>query len=651
MAIGTSLGAYYDTDLHHQAGVENNVIDPDTTPDLGTRDQNVQTPKNTTKTQSSTASTMPVGGSTEPAGAFKSETGTTLPADPSIAKSDYDYDSWQKANPGVEMLPGQHYPDTYKLPNHMTFSDESMYHGGDNRGGHWGTDEQGKDTFTPGPTNLEHHSMGELRDYFKRVEPDAKLLPPDISDVPHHDWVESLFSHAKEAFKLPGEVFGGKVDPTSVQGIEKAADLAGLMVTGPAPVAAKMADGTLGSFMGVRSKTFDRAALNEAQEMKAKALHSDDIWVKTHTFEGAEGRWRQEIPDDKATLRDSAFDKTITPGKPDTSGGGWTGTGGTEDLETVSLKRRSIPSLSDMLLGKYDSMVKPLDLERTLDHPELFKAYPELRGIKVEPFPYKTSNYGMYSPGNRTMYLADNLHPEMAKSVLLHETQHAIQDIEGFARGGSKQEFMSPEFVKQDKMLNQEIDKHLDKIGLSSEAKESILDRINTTPEELKNELSKVIQKTDNPSYIKLNKILDAKIAVNKVHEQAFEQYQRLMGEVESRNVQARMNMENFRRQYTPPQMTEDRPRFSQINADNVRSGYSASERSIIPFRQRTANDNMKDFPVYGGISDVEQLARKFAESDNGKGSWDRIGGGGQEHYWRDAERALKKPRPKDWDK
>lgn len=38
----------------------------------------------------------------------------------------------------------------------------------------------------------------------------------------------------------------------------------------------------------------------------------------------------------------------------------------------------------------------------------------------------------------------------------------------------------------------------------------------------------------------------------------------------------------------------------------------------------------------------VEKRARELGEAENGAGSWDRIGGGGQEHYYRDARRELR---------
>lgn len=102
---------------------------------------------------------------------------------------DYDYQSFFKANPDAKMSPGQHYPDTYKKPNHPTFSDESQYNGigywnpktgneDKTQGGHWDKDDEGHDTFTPGKTNFDHHSVEELQEYFKRVEPKAKLLLP-----------------------------------------------------------------------------------------------------------------------------------------------------------------------------------------------------------------------------------------------------------------------------------------------------------------------------------------------------------------------------------------------------------------------------------------------------------------------------------------
>lgn len=158
MGIGTSLGAFYDDEFHYQQS-QHDPKKYDTNDNIERTPNDVQTGKALDAAE------------TDPS------TGMGLEVNLSLGdrSNDYDYDSWQAANPGVEMAPGQHYPDTYKLPNHMTFSDESIYNKDGAEGGHWGL-EDGKDTFTPGKTNLENHSPDELRDYFKRVEPDTKLI-------------------------------------------------------------------------------------------------------------------------------------------------------------------------------------------------------------------------------------------------------------------------------------------------------------------------------------------------------------------------------------------------------------------------------------------------------------------------------------------
>ncbi len=95
-----------------------------------------------------------------------------------VGNDNYDYDlrGWWKANPGVD-LSGAHLTDTYKKPNHPTFSDQSQYHGVDGyQGGSWGKTDGGSWSFTPGSTNF--FSAPELGDYFKRVEPTNQLILP-----------------------------------------------------------------------------------------------------------------------------------------------------------------------------------------------------------------------------------------------------------------------------------------------------------------------------------------------------------------------------------------------------------------------------------------------------------------------------------------
>jgi hypothetical protein len=111
-----------------------------------------------------------------PAPSGYAEGGTPPVGEPAIVGEhpDYDYEGARAA--GVAPAANGHWPDTYKLPNHMTFSDESI-HNYDGGAGHW-EQAEGRWFFTPGPTNLKHHSIDELRAYFKRVEPDSTLIDP-----------------------------------------------------------------------------------------------------------------------------------------------------------------------------------------------------------------------------------------------------------------------------------------------------------------------------------------------------------------------------------------------------------------------------------------------------------------------------------------
>lgn len=94
-----------------------------------------------------------------------------------MSRDAYDYDmrGFWKGEGGPDMGAGQHFPDTYKKPNHPTFSNQSKYSPADGlAGGVWSTIE-GKDYFSPGMANLKHWSAGELRDYFDKYGDGAVL--------------------------------------------------------------------------------------------------------------------------------------------------------------------------------------------------------------------------------------------------------------------------------------------------------------------------------------------------------------------------------------------------------------------------------------------------------------------------------------------
>lgn len=95
---------------------------------------------------------------------------------------DYDLRGAFKADVKPEAERG-HLPDTFKKPNHPTFSDQSQYSKGDTIGGQW-LEKDGKTAFVPSEHNLKQTPPDKLREYFNRVEPDVILvLPPTPSRV------------------------------------------------------------------------------------------------------------------------------------------------------------------------------------------------------------------------------------------------------------------------------------------------------------------------------------------------------------------------------------------------------------------------------------------------------------------------------------
>lgn len=93
-------------------------------------------------------------------------------------KDVYDYDMRGFWKDGNQFAENGHGADTYKKPNHPTFSDQSKYHGVNGAfGGTW-TEKDGEVSFTPSVTNLRNMPSAELQKYFDKYEPGVKLNLP-----------------------------------------------------------------------------------------------------------------------------------------------------------------------------------------------------------------------------------------------------------------------------------------------------------------------------------------------------------------------------------------------------------------------------------------------------------------------------------------
>ena len=100
---------------------------------------------------------------------------------PDYQRNTRDYDMQGAFKAGLGKSANGHFPDTFKKPNHPTFSTESQYSGVEgNMGGTWSPLPGGKWAFAPAASGIKKPLWDEaaLREYFARNEPDATLNYP-----------------------------------------------------------------------------------------------------------------------------------------------------------------------------------------------------------------------------------------------------------------------------------------------------------------------------------------------------------------------------------------------------------------------------------------------------------------------------------------
>ncbi len=102
-------------------------------------------------------------------------------------REDPTYDTRAAFEAGIKPSARGHLNDEFKLPNHPTFSDESVHNGeGGKQGGKWiqtgGATAQNPDgvwTFKASPWNLQNMSKSALKTYFDHTEPGMTIIFPD----------------------------------------------------------------------------------------------------------------------------------------------------------------------------------------------------------------------------------------------------------------------------------------------------------------------------------------------------------------------------------------------------------------------------------------------------------------------------------------
>lgn len=250
-----------------------------------------------------------------------------------------------------------------------------------------------------------------------------------------------------------------------------------------------------------------------------------------------------------------------------------------EKLRLDVLDKR-IAELEDVADNKNNLLLPDI-----LDHPSLYKEYPDLKNVKIKFTSYDAMfGRGSYNDADNVLSVSKNIldDKDEAKSTILHEIQHAIQQKEGFARGGSPMQFKDKRVPAKLKdvafrrsMEIKKVELILKEHGYSDLIKsDSPLALINIS----KPEIQKAIKNINDP---KLDALVQSIIEANKklnAYPDAFHQYLRLAGETESRNVQHRMKMTPAEREATVFNDTFDTPIKDQIVKYDSKTSSSIEE-------------------------------------------------------------------------
>lgn len=253
---------------------------------------------------------------------------------------------------------------------------------------------------------------------------------------------------------------------------------------------------------------------------------------------GADGKWRYEVGD--VILSDAWFDRNL---KTDDSGSG-------------------------SFLGTLADIV-PADL---------LTAYPALRNmpidIRVSP---SLGRAGAYSIEGIEIFSPDI---SGVNSLLNHEIQHAIQEQEGFARGGSPAEMRDMAIAQvQEQLASLE---RGDEIRMLMEMEDgTFFDEVPADLRPIFEAKLEELRQTITPDEVAQYRELAAGMDYESVSEAAFDLYSRLMGEVEARNVQTRMGMTMEERLSSLASETEDVARRDQIFLEHAaRSAMMAQDEA-----------------------------------------------------------------------
>jgi len=287
------------------------------------------------------------------------------------------------------------------------------------------------------------------------------------------------------------------------------------------------------AYAGPESRTADLTALDIASQMNQRGKSAGEIRRDTGWFLGPDDKWRYEIDDSKAKIKNIKVDSL-----------------GIGERHTT--------------------------LSEIFEHKELFKAYPELKNTLINIMIDKN----MQNPGGSFTPGLFDLEPQIdirgknikeAKEHLIHEIQHSIQGIEGFARGGSpksekeilQQHFVSASirFEQAEKIRNSKEFQDEQARYVASKMTHKDLETRNNSP--MHKEFYQAMDDLKQRGFdINNSQTRDAlrRCDMGVLPDKAFKQYLHLAGEIEARDVATRAEFDEQARMMVTPYATQGIP-------------------------------------------------------------------------------------------
>ena len=408
------------------------------------------------------------------------------------------------------------------------------------------------DWVTPSKKYAEMHGTNRLEGKYRIIEDEVPANQlwwdgNDANEFGFDDGKEYKYKNAKNNRKLNDLVTyddKGDVIPPSKRFNSRKSDVRFMFAGEKGAAEADKAEEQT-----IRMDNLDVAKQMEEEKKDAKIIKMATGWEK-----GVDGKWRYEMPD--AKIKDTI----------DVGGGN-------------IVKRLE----EDMLWtdGK---------LADVIDAPGLFEAYPQLKDVRIDTDAIMNDmpSNGEYNPQTKTITIhADEL--KYLNSILNHEIQHVIQREEGFAHGGT------PEQVERDfNAAKAEWKARSYAFELEEKAKEMGGEYNQSAVEKA---LIQEYKDMDMPEFIPdketrikgfnyfargyADRSMDDAIKrfrldrFQRTDFDSYQEYRKLAGEVEARNVEKRLGMTDEERRNSLASETEDVNRDEQIVMNGNDASYS----------------------------------------------------------------------------